>query len=132
MKRIDLRKYIFSYIYILFSFLLIFSIWLYCSYKASIPPADPNENDFIPDGIGHFFFILYSLFSYFVSAVLLVLEFLIREVIIKKIFPNPDISVTNEINKKDNKLYVIFHVLMVIITIPLILIILLILLINWK
>lgn len=113
MKFIDLRKYFFSYPYIIFSMLGMGILW----YANTLQTADenlfPSANDVIAA------LAVYPFIAFFCCLIALILEILFRHFVIKKYFLNLKFSFVIKIPKVLNTfLSSIFYLLFAISTIP--------------
>lgn len=108
MKMLDFRKYFSSYLFITFSFLLMYECFVYANVSLPVPTDDP----IITPGVEYRVLIFLYGFMYFCSIGLLALEILIRKFIIEKYFPGFKFFRKINMSKKLNKfLTVVFYIL---------------------
>ena len=117
MKFFDFRKYFFSYLYIIFSYLLVRACWAYANADLPVPVDDP----IITPGLEYRFWILIYGLAYLCSIVLLVVEMLIRKFVIEKYFPKLKFPLKINLPYKLNLfLSVVFYILFSLATVPII------------
>lgn len=117
MKFLDFRKYFFSYIYLLSGLVFVFA-------DLNISIIDFLNNDYLTETLQikrENFMISYIFygFIYIFCCIFLIIEIIIRELIIKKLFPNLKFSFQINLPKKVNKLLsIIFYILFSLASIP--------------
>lgn len=115
MKTLDLRKFVFSYIYIMLACIGSYFIFKGLSY----PP--PKDDIFFADGTFEFIIGWFCIMAYYWCCGILLIEILLRQFIIPKIFPNFKLSIKITIPRKLNIiLTIIFYILFLIASIPLV------------
>ncbi len=122
MKMPDLRKYFFSYIYIIVG--LSFVIFLILSLKFE-PPYLPNDEPTNFDGYRFYpytIIMLASLILNYICTIALIIEIFLRKYIIEKFFPYFKIPLKFNLSCKSNRLLsILFYILFFIASIPLVL-----------
>ena len=115
MKTLDLRKFVFSYIYIILA-----CVGIYFLLKALSYPS-PKEDIFFADGTFEFFIGSLCILAYYWCCGLLLIEILLQQFVIPKLFPNFKFSIKITITRKLNIiLTIIFYILFLIASIPLV------------
>ena len=125
MKIPDLKKYFFSYIYIILG--LTFIIFFILSSKFE-PPYLPNDEPTNFDGYRFYPYTIIMTVSFILHdfiAIALLLEILIRKFVVEKFFPYFKIPLKFNLSFKSNRLLsILFYILFCIASVPLLLTIL--------
>lgn len=122
MKIPDLKKYFFSYIYIILG--LTFIIFFILSSKFE-PPYLPNDEPTNFDGYRFYPYTIIMTVSFILHdfiAIALLLEILIRKFVVEKFFPYFKIPLKFNLSFKSNRLLsILFYILFCIASVPLLL-----------
>ncbi len=122
MKIPDLKKYFFSYIYIILG--LTFIIFFILSSKFE-PPYLPNDEPTNFDGYRFYPYTIIMTVSFILHdfiAIALLLEILIRKFVVEKLFPYFKIPLKFNLSFKSNRLLsILFYILFCIASVPLLL-----------